>query len=84
MLGKAADMMPVEPRALETLSHDAIVYDVIYNPKKTLLIKAAEKLNLRTITGLDMLIFQAAAAQELWFGQRPDWKDMKIAALEAL
>ena len=84
MLGKAADMMPVEQRALETLSHDAIVYDVIYNPKKTLLIKAAEKLNLRTITGLDMLIFQAAAAQELWFGQRPDWKDMKIAALEAL
>ena len=84
MLGKAADMMPVEPRALETLSHDAIVYDVIYNPKKTLLIKEAEKLNLRTITGLDMLIFQAAAAQELWFGQRPDWKDMKIAALEAL
>ena len=84
MLGKAADMMPVEPLALETLRSDAVVYDVIYNPKKTLLIKAAEKLNLRTITGLDMLIFQAVAAQELWFGQRPDWKDMKIAALEAL
>lgn len=86
MLGKAADMMPVEPRALETLSHDAIVYDVIYNPKKTLLIKEAEKLNLRTITGLDMLIFQAAAAQEIWFGtdKKIDWKDMKIAALEAL
>ncbi len=86
MLGKAADMMPVEPHALETLSHDAIVYDVIYNPKKTLLIKEAEKLNLRTITGLDMLIFQAAAAQEIWFGtdKKTDWKDMKIAALEAL
>ena len=86
MLGKAADMMPVEPRALETLSHDAVVYDVIYNPKKTLLIKEAEKLNLRTITGLDMLIFQAAAAQEIWFGtdKKIDWKDMKIAALEAL
>lgn len=34
MLGKAGDMMPVEPHALETLSRDAVVYDVIYNPKK--------------------------------------------------
>ena len=70
--------------ALETLNKDAVVYDVIYNPKKTVLIKAAEKLNLRTITGLDMLVYQAVAAQEIWFGHTPDWKDMKIAALEAL
>ncbi len=86
MLGKAGDMMPVEEYALKTLNHNAVVYDVIYNPKKTVLIKAAEKLNLRTITGLDMLIFQAVAAQEIWFGpgKTPDWKDMKIAALEAL
>lgn len=84
MLGKAGDMMPVEQYALETLNKDAVVYDVIYNPKKTVLIKAAEKLNLRTITGLDMLVYQAVAAQEIWFGHTPDWKDMKIAALEAL
>lgn len=89
MLGKAGDMMPVEPKALETLNKDAVVYDVIYNPKKTVLIKEAEKLNLRTITGLDMLIYQAAAAQEIWFGSgvnnaKPDFKDMKIAALESL
>ena len=36
-----------------------------------------------------MLIYQAAAAQEIWFGDTqtnasPDFKDMKIAALEAL
>ncbi len=84
MLGKAGDMMPVDLRALESLRHDAVVYDVIYNPKKTILIKEADKLRLRTITGLDMLIYQAVAAQEIWFGQTPDFKDMKIAALEAL
>ena len=84
MLGKAGDMMPVEISALQTLSQNAIVYDVIYNPKKTVLIKSAEKLGLRTITGLDMLIYQAVAAQEIWFGNTPDFKDMKIAALEAL
>ena len=84
MLGKAGDMMPVETYALESLNRDAVVYDVIYNPKKTVLIRAAEKLNLRTITGLDMYIYQAVAAQEIWFGNTPDFKDMKIAALEAL
>lgn len=84
MLGKAGDMMPVEEYALRSLKPDTIVYDVIYNPKKTVLIKAAEKLNLRTINGLDMLIYQAVAAQEKWLGNTPDFKDMKIAALEAL
>lgn len=84
MLGRAGDMMPVEDYALRSLRSDAIVYDVIYNPKKTVLIKSAEKLNLRTITGLDMLIYQAVAAQEKWLGNTPDFKDMKIAALEAL
>ena len=84
MLGKAGDMMPVDEFALKTLNKNAVVYDVIYNPKKTLLVKSAEKLGLRTITGLDMLIYQAAAAQEIWFGSTPDFKDMKIAALEAL
>lgn len=84
MLGRAGDMMPVEEYALKTLRSDAIIYDVIYNPKKTILIKSAEKLGLRTITGLDMLIYQAVAAQEIWFGNTPDFKDMKIAALESL
>lgn len=84
MLGKAGDMSPVEAEALRTLRKDAVVYDVIYNPKKTVLIKMAQKLGLRTITGLDMLIYQAVAAQEIWFGNTPDFKDMKIAALEEM
>lgn len=84
MLGKAGDMSPVELNTLQTLNKDAVVYDVIYNPKRTVLIKMAEKLRLRTITGLDMLIYQAVAAQKIWFGTAPDFKDMKIAALEEM
>lgn len=87
MLGKAGDMSPVELSALQTLTRDAVVYDVIYNPKKTVLIKSAEKLGLRTITGLDMLIYQAIVAQEIWFNRSIGievFKDMKIAALENL
>lgn len=87
MLGKAGDMSPVEIQALQTLKTDAIVYDVIYNPKKTVLIKDSQKLGLRTITGLDMLIYQAIAAEEIWFNRNIGedvFKDMKIAALEEL
>ena len=84
MLGRSADMMPLESSAIQTIPKHAVVYDVIYNPKKTLLLKESEKSGLRTINGLDMLIYQAVSAQEIWFGRTPDFSEMKIAALEAL
>ncbi len=84
MQGVSADMTPVEENVLKTLPDGAVVYDVIYNPKKTILLKNAEKLGYRTINGLDMLVYQAIAAQEIWFGRTPDFNAMKIAALENL
>lgn len=84
MQGVSADMTPVEENILKTLPDWAVVYDVIYNPKKTILLKNAEKLGYRTINGLDMLVYQAIAAQEIWFGRTPDFNAMKIAALENL
>ena len=84
MLGRSADMTPIEENVLKTLNEGAVVYDVIYNPKKTVLLKTAEKLGYKIINGLDMLVYQAVAAQEIWFGQTPDFNSMKIAALENL
>lgn len=84
MQGRGADYTPVEEEQLRTLEHDAIVYDVIYNPKKTILLKLAQKNGYRTINGVDMFIHQAVAAQQIWTGRTPDFKDMKIAALENL
>lgn len=84
MLGHAADMMPVDLSSMRTLDKNTVVYDVIYNPKKTLFLKEAEKMGLRTVNGLDMLIYQAASAQEIWIGRTPDINAMKIAALETL
>lgn len=82
MQGHAAEYTPVEERELQTLPADAIVYDVIYNPKRTLLIRLAQKHKYKTITGMDMLIHQAVASEQIWTGRIPDFKDMKIAALE--
>ncbi len=84
MLGRAADFTPVEENELRTLKQGAVVYDVIYNPKKTILLKLAQKYGYRTINGVDMFIHQALAAEKIWTGRTPDFKDMKIAALENL
>lgn len=84
MQGRSADMTPVEEAELKTLPQGALVYDVIYNPKKTLLLRLAERNGYRIINGVDMFIHQAVAAEKIWTGRTPDFKDMKIAALENL
>ncbi len=84
MRSKAMGEMPVSNEVLKTMKKDALVYDVIYNPMKTALLENAEKNGLRTVNGLDMLIYQGAKALEIWTGKYPDVKDMKIAALQVL
>ena len=84
MQGRSADMTPVENYMLKTLPEHAIVYDVIYNPKKTVLLRLAEERGLKTINGVDMLVWQAVAAQKIWFGKAPDFTAMKLALLENL
>lgn len=84
MKGYLADQMPLSRADLDKLNSNTIIYDIVYNPIKTVLIKEAESRGLRTIEGLDMLIYQAQRAIEIWTGKTPDFNIMKIAALEAL
>ena len=59
------------PLALD-LSHippGSVVYDIVTNPHDTALLTAARAAGFATIDGLAMLIGQAAAAFELFFGQ---------------
>jgi shikimate dehydrogenase len=46
----------------------AVVYDLIYNPRETLLVKQAHAAGLRTRTGMGMLVEQAALAFQFWTG----------------
>ena len=84
MKGFMADQMPLERADLDKLNPNTVIYDIVYNPVKTVLIQEAQKRGLKTIGGLDMLIYQAERAIQIWTGQDPDVKLMKIAALEAL
>lgn len=67
---------------LSPLPDNAIVYDLVYSPLQTGLLKAAARRGLDSIDGLDMLIGQAALAFELFFGASPpEGRDEELRAL---
>lgn len=45
------------------------VFDTVYNPETTLLIKQARSVGCRTVTGVDMFVRQAARQFRIWHGQ---------------
>jgi 3-dehydroquinate dehydratase/shikimate dehydrogenase len=61
-----------------------LVYDLVYNPLETRLLRDARRAGCRTISGLDMLIAQAQRQFEWWTDTRAPERVMREAALEAL
>lgn len=64
------DQTPLTPHQINQLPPQAIIYDLIYNPRPTLLLQQAQNRHLTTIDGLTMLIHQGALALEFWL-ERP-------------
>jgi shikimate 5-dehydrogenase len=60
----------------------AFVYDLVYNPPETLLMKRARAAGLQASNGLGMLIEQAALAFELWTGDKADRSAMQNSLVE--
>ncbi len=82
--GKNEGFSPITEEVLKTAKKEMLVYDLVYNPQQTLLIKTAQNIGLQTINGLNMLIFQGAKSFEIWTGIKPSIEKMKTAALKAL
>ncbi|MGV4795450.1 shikimate dehydrogenase [Rhizobium sp. F40D2] len=57
---------------LSPLKKDAIVYDVIYVPLETELIRAAKARGHRSVDGLGMLLHQGVVGFNRWFKVKPD------------
>ena len=57
---------------LAKLPPQSLVYDLVYNPLETELLKNAARHECRTVQGLGMLIYQAEKAFRLWFDTTPD------------
>jgi shikimate dehydrogenase len=60
------------------------VYDLVYNPGTTRLLREAAAAGCDTIGGLDMLVSQAVRQFEWWVGSRPSERLFKTAALSVL
>ena len=72
------------PLPAEAIPADALVADLIYNPRPTRLLWDAAGRDLRTLDGLPMLVYQGAAAFELWTGLKAPIAVMLGAAESAL
>ncbi len=62
---------------LEALPKGALVYDLIYNPEETNLLKKARELRYSTLNGLDMLIFQGLIADEFFLNKTLDFRQFE-------
>ncbi len=59
------DESPFQPNWLQ---EEMLVFDTIYNPEQTLLIRHARERGCRTVTGVEMFVRQAAAQFQLFTG----------------
>lgn len=66
-LGSTAQ--PGMPFTEEQIQNSQLVYDAVYDPRKTELILAAEKIGKPVVVGMDMLIGQAVLAREIFFAE---------------
>jgi shikimate dehydrogenase len=77
---KAEDPLPIELKWLQS-RRPRFVYDMIYRPMETRLLRAAKEAGCRAANGAGMLLHQGARALELWTG-RPAPVGVMRAALE--
>lgn len=74
-LNESIDQMPWD-KALR-FRGDQIVYDLIYNPEETELLKKAQADGALAINGREMLVHQGALAFSLWTGHKPPVEIMR-------
>ena len=60
---------------IKQLADDCAVYDIVYAPHETALLRYAAQRKLPVVYGIGMLLYQAQAAFELWHGIKPEVTD---------
>lgn len=84
MQGKNEGISALSEESVATLPENAIVYDIVYKPQKTKLLEYAQKRNLKTIYGLEMLLLQGVKGFQLWTGQNPPVEIMREALIKVV
>jgi len=70
--------------AAESIPKDILVYDLIYNPRETKLLKIAKEKGAAVSNGLGMLLYQGIDAFELWTGQEAPREVMREALSKSI
>lgn len=60
-----AGTSPVPP---EVVARCKAVFDAVYNPEETELLRLAKEAGVQAVGGMEMLVYQAAASHEFWYG----------------
>ena len=76
--------MEATPIEAKWLKKDMTVFDVVYNPPETKLLREARARGAETVSGLEMLVQQGAESIKIWFNVEPKVELMRRAALKAL
>ena len=75
------DQTPVDS---DLLRPGLIVFDIVYNPIKTRLLREAEAAGAETISGVEMLVWQGALAFEKWTGLKAPVELMRKETIRLL
>ena len=78
-----ADASPVPKSALEAGGFE-VVFDAVYNPLETRLLREAKEAGCAQASGLDMFVGQAARQFSLFTGEEPALDLMRAAVLDSM
>ena len=71
----------------EVVARCGAVFDAVYNPGETELLRLAKQAGAVVVGGMEMLVYQAVAAHEIWYGGQfcpQDLADLCVDAQEEL
>ncbi len=83
-LGLYPNVEEMPPIPLEGLHPDMLVYDLVYNPPVSRLLREAQKKGCAIMNGVKMLVHQGAESFRLWTGQYPPVDVMEQVVRKAL
>ncbi|MDD3066380.1 MAG: shikimate dehydrogenase [Candidatus Gracilibacteria bacterium] len=84
-LGMQGENENASPVAAEYFTkHKPLVFDLVYNPRETKLLRQAREAGCKTLSGIEMLLYQGVKQFEIWSGKEAPIEVMEAALEKAL
>ena len=71
------------PVSAQVVGQCGAVFDAVYNPGETELLRLAKEAGAAAVGGMEMLVYQAVAAHEIWYGTKFRGEDLEALCREA-